>query len=74
MAASPPPKRCGRSACCAAARGWPAGCGYRTRNALLADSVAPSAYGRAKGFERAMDDLNAIVGPPPALGMAATDW
>jgi MFS family permease len=33
------------------------------RNALLADVVPASAYGRAYGFERAMDNLGAILGP-----------
>ncbi|MEA2220882.1 MAG: hypothetical protein QOJ35_3508 [Solirubrobacteraceae bacterium] len=33
------------------------------RNALLADVVAPGSYGRAYGFERAMDNLGAIIGP-----------
>jgi hypothetical protein len=33
-----------------------------SRNALLADVVEPVAYGRAYGFERAMDNLGAIVG------------
>jgi MFS family permease len=37
------------------------------RNALLADLVEPQAYGRAYGFERAMDNLGAIVGPLLAL-------
>ncbi len=37
------------------------------RNALLADLVAPAVYGRAYGFERAMDNLGAIVGPLLAL-------
>jgi hypothetical protein len=32
------------------------------RNALLADTVTPSADGRAYGFERAMDNLGAIGG------------
>ncbi len=41
------------------------------RNALLADVVAPGAYGRAYGFERAMDNLGAIVGPLLALGLVA---
>jgi MFS family permease len=41
------------------------------RNALLADVVAPSAYGRAYGFERALDNLGAIVGPLLALGLIA---
>ena len=33
------------------------------RNALLADIVPASVYGRAYGFERAMDNLGAIAGP-----------
>jgi MFS family permease len=33
------------------------------RNALLADVVPPAAYGRAYGYERAMDNLGAILGP-----------
>jgi MFS family permease len=37
-----------------------------SRNALLADVVPASAYGRAYGFERAMDNLGAIIGPPLA--------
>ncbi|HET7085067.1 MAG TPA: MFS transporter [Rhizomicrobium sp.] len=37
------------------------------RNALLADMVSPENYGRAYGFERAMDNLGAIVGPLLAL-------
>ncbi|KWX06990.1 MFS transporter, partial [Carbonactinospora thermoautotrophica] len=41
------------------------------RNALLADVVDPSAYGRAYGFERMMDNLGAIVGPLLALGLVA---
>lgn len=43
--------------------------GFRVpaRNALLANVVAPSAYGRAYGFERAMDNLGAIGGPLLAL-------
>jgi len=41
------------------------------RNALLADVVPASAYGRAYGFERAMDNLGAIVGPLLALGLVA---
>ncbi|OLB73719.1 MAG: MFS transporter [Actinobacteria bacterium 13_2_20CM_2_71_6] len=41
------------------------------RNALLADVVAPSAYGRAYGFERMMDNLGAIFGPLLALGLVA---
>ena len=42
-----------------------------SRNALLADSVAATAYGRAYGFERAMDNLGAILGPLLALGLVA---
>jgi MFS family permease len=41
------------------------------RNALLADLVPPAAYGRAFGFERAMDNLGAIGGPLLALGLVA---
>lgn len=41
------------------------------RNALLADSVPPKAYGRAYGFERAMDNLGAIGGPLLAMGLVA---
>lgn len=41
------------------------------RNALLADVVPASAYGRAYGFERAMDNLGAILGPLLALGLVA---
>ena len=41
------------------------------RNALLADLVEPHAYGRAYGFERAMDNLGAIAGPLLALGLVA---
>ena len=39
------------------------------RNALLADIVSPAAYGRAYGFERAMDNLGAIGGPLRAIGL-----
>lgn len=39
------------------------------RNALLADAVPASAYGRAYGFERAMDNLGAVIGPLLALGL-----
>lgn len=41
------------------------------RNALMADIVAPSTYGRAYGFERAMDNLGAIIGPVLALALVA---
>ena len=42
-----------------------------SRNALLADAVRPEVYGRAYGFERAMDNFGAIVGPLLALGLVA---
>jgi MFS family permease len=47
------------------------------RNALLADVVPATAYGRAYGFERAMDNLGAIVGPLLAIGLVGavgTRW
>lgn len=37
------------------------------RNAMLADAVPAGAYGRAYGFERAMDNLGAIIGPVLAI-------
>ncbi len=37
------------------------------RNALLTDLTEPATYGRAYGFERAMDNLGAIAGPLLAL-------
>jgi sugar phosphate permease len=39
------------------------------RNALLADIVPAGVYGRAYGFERAMDNLGAIAGPLLGLGL-----
>jgi MFS family permease len=42
-----------------------------SRNALLADIAPPQAYGRAYGFERAMDNLGAIGGPLLAIGLVA---
>jgi MFS family permease len=42
-----------------------------SRNALLADAVDRSAYGRAYGFERAMDNLGAVIGPLVALVLVA---
>jgi MFS family permease len=39
------------------------------RNALLADIVPAAVYWRAYGFERAMDNLGAIVGPLLALAL-----
>jgi hypothetical protein len=51
------------------------------RNALLADVVAADAYGRAYGFERAMDNLGAAIGGPlvafglvALVGSAAPSW
>ncbi len=41
------------------------------RNALLADVVPSGAYGRAYGFERAMDNLGAIGGPLLAIALVA---
>jgi hypothetical protein len=41
------------------------------RKALLAAAVDRSVYGRAFGFERAMDTLGAIVGPLTALWLLA---
>ena len=41
------------------------------RNALLADVVPARMYGRAYGFERAMDNLGAIGGPLLALALVA---
>jgi MFS family permease len=42
-----------------------------SRNALLADVVPAASYGRAYGFERAMDNFGAIGGPLLALGLVA---
>jgi len=42
-----------------------------SRNALLADIAGSGRYGRAYGFERAMDNLGAVVGPVLALGLVA---
>jgi MFS family permease len=41
------------------------------RNALLADAVEPQAYGRAYGFERALDNLGAVGGPLLAIVLVA---
>ena len=41
------------------------------RNALLADVVPRGSYGRAYGFERAMDNVGAIGGPLLALALVA---
>ena len=47
--------------------------GLRTpaRNALLADVSSPATYGRAYGFERAMDNFGAIIGPLLAVALVA---
>ncbi len=42
------------------------------RDALLADIVDPAVYGRAYGFERAMDNLGAIGGP--ILAIVLVPW
>lgn len=42
-----------------------------SRNALLADTVDRAAYGRAYGFERAMDNLGAVGGPLLAIALVA---
>ena len=39
------------------------------RSALLASLAPPEAYGRAFGFERAMDHLGAVAGPLAAAGL-----
>ncbi|HKF86205.1 MAG TPA: MFS transporter [Candidatus Limnocylindrales bacterium] len=41
------------------------------RNALLADAVEPAAFGRAYGFERALDNTGAVVGPLLAIVLVA---
>jgi MFS family permease len=47
------------------------GKGIRTspRDALIADSVAPSIRGRAFGFHRAADNLGAVIGPLLAFAL-----
>ena len=50
------------------AGGWAArGLRVPARNALLADAVPPTAYGRAYGFERMLDNVGAIAGPLLAI-------
>lgn len=39
------------------------------RDALMADIVEPTAYGRAFGFHSAMDTIGAVIGPLIALGL-----
>ena len=41
------------------------------RNALLADAVEPRFFGRAYGFERALDNAGAIIGPLLAIALVA---
>lgn len=52
--------------------GW-LGRGARTpvRNVLLTEASTPDSYGRAFGFERAMDSAGAVVGPLAALFLVA---
>lgn len=47
------------------------GRGFRgpLRDALLAEQTLPTAYGKAFGFERAMDTIGAIIGPLVALAL-----
>jgi MFS family permease len=54
------------------AGGW-IGRGARTpvRNVLLTEATNPDTYGRAFGFERAMDSAGAIVGPLLSLVLVA---
>jgi MFS family permease len=53
--------------------GW-LGRGARTpvRNVLMTEATTPETYGRAFGFERAMDSAGAVVGPLLAMGLVAT--
>lgn len=50
--------------------GW-LGRGARTpvRKVLLSEAVTPATYGRAFGFERAMDSVGAVIGPLLALSL-----
>ncbi|HJT31552.1 MAG TPA: MFS transporter [Pirellulales bacterium] len=50
--------------------GW-LGRGARTpvRNVLMTEATTPATYGRAFGFERAMDSAGAIIGPLLAMGL-----
>lgn len=55
------------------AGGWAArGLRVPSRNALLADAVPSESYGRAYGFERALDNLGAVGGPLLALALVTT--
>ncbi len=53
--------------------GW-GGRGARTpvRSVLLTEATTPATYGRAFGFERAMDSAGAVIGPILALLLVAT--
>ena len=42
-----------------------------SRSALLTEAVSEGSYGRAFGYERAMDNLGAIGGPLLAIGLVA---
>jgi len=50
--------------------------GVRTppRKALLAEAVSPATYGRAFGFERAMDTVGAVIAPLTALALLASGF
>jgi MFS family permease len=52
--------------------GW-LGRGARTpvRNVLLTEATTPGTYGRAFGFERAMDSVGAFIGPILAIAMVS---
>ncbi len=52
--------------------GW-LGRGARSpvRNVLLTEATSPETYGRAFGFERAMDSAGAVIGPAISVGLVA---
>jgi predicted MFS family arabinose efflux permease len=52
--------------------GW-IGRGARTpvRNVLLTEATEPETYGRAFGFERALDSAGAVIGPLLSIALAA---
>jgi sugar phosphate permease len=52
--------------------GW-MGRGARSpiRSVLLSEATEPATYGRAFGFERAMDSAGAVLGPALSLGLVA---
>jgi MFS family permease len=41
------------------------------RNVFLAEATTPETYGRAYGFERAMDSVGAVIGPLLSAGLVA---